>query len=175
MHKIICRPRPVQKTTNNRNVVFVTTTPHNVRYEGLFKIVFRTNRNVNTNKNRTRNKRRSNARKSKAIERHQYYNRKKTQRIYSGTLTKFYCTATNEVREGSIHCLGKDCMYEWKLSVLKPQCDIFFNTDELLLIADQDGSSRKPWYKIFLGEVSYTDLIYQDDPEAIELQNKMNM
>ena len=171
---IISKPRPVQRYVNGKNVVFETRTTHNFKYEGPFKIVFRTNREVNTNPCRTRNRRRRNAKVSKAIERNEFFDRGLTPALFSGTIVKFNCDATQQLRQGSIHCIGRNSLYQWKISVLKPQCDLFLNTQELLEITARDGTPEKPWYNIFIGEVSFSDLIYQNDQEANEIQNPSN-
>ena len=90
--------------------------------------------------------------------------------MYSGTKTHFYCSATQEVREGTIHCLSKSFSYRWKISVLKPQCNLFLDTKTLIDLTSRDGSVSNPWFEIFLGDVSFTDLTYQDD-NSIEQAN----
>ena len=47
--------------------------------------------------------------------------------------------------------------------MLKPQCNIFLDTETMIDITSRDGSVRNPWYKIFVGEVSFTDLVYKND------------
>jgi len=95
--------------------------------------------------------------------------------MYSGTSLRFYCSATKELRIGSIHCMGRKCPYQWKISVLQPQCDVFLNLEELIEITQRDGTTSNPWYRIFLGEVSFTDLKYQNDEMSNEILSSNNL
>ena len=152
---------PVQRMNHGREVVRVTTTDKNAFViENGIKIIFRPNIKLNQGTSYKRNKRKRQNILSKSLEKRDFVSSGINKETYAGTKINIYCTATDLIRTGTVHCLGKatkSSVYSWKVFLVYPKADLLLTNEQLVDIASRNNVS-KPYRKLWIGEVIFSDI-----------------
>ena len=119
-------------------------------------IVYRTEKKVFSQKNHKRKLNKMKQKQAKKIEYQDFLRKSSQTKGWDGLKTKIYDEATKRIINVTVRCNGERHTFSWKLICLEMKADIFCTTEDIKDILSRNGLD-KPWFKIFLGKVLFTD------------------